>query len=94
MTVGDFISIGVGIVVIAYVSYCVINQRVWIRKEFAWKPRDEYPQIFTMNIILGVLIGIWLITSSLLFQTKSSDSLGLKYELIPNVIITIAMPTP
>ncbi|MEC7844911.1 MAG: hypothetical protein VX594_06005 [Actinomycetota bacterium] len=67
MTVGDFISIGVGIVVIAYVSYCVINQRVWIRKEFAWKPRDEYPQNFTMTIILGILIGIWLFVGSLLF---------------------------
>ena len=66
-TIGDFISIGVGVVVIAYVSYCVINQRVWIKKEFAWKSRDEYPQVFTMNIILGVLIGVWLITSSLLF---------------------------
>jgi len=67
ISVGDFISIGVGIVVIAYVGYCVINQRVWIRKVFAWKPKDEYPKIFMMNIILGVLIGAWLIVSSLLF---------------------------
>jgi len=65
--IGDFISIGVGIVVIAYVSYCLINQRVWIRKESAWKSRDEYPQIFTMNIILGVLIGVWIIAGALLF---------------------------
>ena len=67
MTIGDFISIGVGIVVIAYVVYCLINQRVWIRKEFAWKSKDEYPKVFTMNIILGVLIGVWVIMSSLFF---------------------------
>jgi len=49
-----------------YVAYCLITQKVWIRKVFAWRTRDEYPKIFMMNIVGGTLIAIWLIARPLL----------------------------
>ena len=58
-------TIGIGLVVLSYVGYCLINQRVWIRRVSAWRSKDEHPKIFMMNIVLGVLIAAWLIVSSL-----------------------------
>ena len=57
---------GVGLVILVYVTYCLVTQKVWIRKVFAWRTKDEYPKIFMMNIIGGTLIAIWLIASPLL----------------------------
>lgn len=51
----------VAVVVLIYTSYCLIKQKVWIRKEFAWKAREEYPKVFMMNVIGGTLIGILMI---------------------------------
>ncbi|MDP7549753.1 MAG: hypothetical protein QF896_00985 [Acidimicrobiales bacterium] len=47
-------------------TYCLITQKVWIRKVFAWRTRDEYPKIFMMNIIGGTLFAIWMIAGPLL----------------------------
>ena len=55
------VRIFVAIVVLSYVAYCLINQKVWIRKEFAWKTREEYPKVFMMNVLGGTLIGILMI---------------------------------
>ncbi|MDP6761030.1 MAG: hypothetical protein QF481_10940 [Acidimicrobiales bacterium] len=60
------LKLGVGLVILVYVTYCLITQKVWIRKVFAWRTRDEYPKIFLMNIIGGTLIAIWLIAGPLL----------------------------
>tara|TARA_B100001079_G_scaffold88824_1_gene76373 strand:- start:3156 stop:3353 length:198 start_codon:yes stop_codon:yes gene_type:complete len=60
------LKLGVGFVISMYVIYCLITQKVWIRKVFAWRTRDEYPKIFLMNIIGGTLIAIWLIAGPLL----------------------------
>ena len=62
------IQLGVGLVILIYVTYCLITQKVWIRKVFAWRTRDEYPKIFLMNIISGTLIAIWLIAGPLLID--------------------------
>jgi hypothetical protein len=55
------VRIFVAIVVLSYVAYCLVKQQVWIRKEFAWKAREEYPKVFMMNVIGGTLIGILMI---------------------------------
>ena len=60
------IQLGVGLVILIYVTYCLITQKVWIRKVFAWRTRDEYTKIFMMNIIGETLIAIWLIARPLL----------------------------
>ena len=57
---------GVGLVILVYVTYCLVTQKVWIRKVFAWRTKDEYPKIFMMNIIGGTLFVIWLIARPLL----------------------------
>ena len=55
------VRIFVAIVVLSYVAYCLVKQQVWIRKEFAWKAREEYPKVFMMNVFGGTLIGILMI---------------------------------
>ena len=55
----------VAVVVFSYVAYCLVKQQVWIRKEFAWKTREEYPKVFMMNVIGGTLIGILMIIGQL-----------------------------
>jgi len=67
LAVGDVARIGVGCVVLAYVTYCVLNQKVWIRKGFSgsWKPRDEYSKSYTLTFAGGTVIGIWMILLAL-----------------------------
>jgi hypothetical protein len=60
------IQLGVTLLILVYVTYCLITQKVWIRKVFAWRTRDEYPKIFVMNIIGGTLFAIWMIAGPLL----------------------------
>ena len=62
------LKLGVGFAISMYVIYCLITQKVWIRKVFAWRTRDEYPKIFLMNIIGGTLIAICLIAGPLLIN--------------------------
>jgi hypothetical protein len=42
-----------------------MNQRYWSRKHFDWKPKDYWPEVFWLNIIGGLLIGIGMIASAL-----------------------------
>ena len=62
-----FVRIAVGIVILLYVANCLIFQKVWIRKTFSWGTKDEYPKIFQMNVILGTLIGLFLVASPFLW---------------------------
>ena len=63
----DFIRIVTGVVILLYVANCLLNQKVWIRRTFSWGSRDEYPNIFLMNIIGGTMGGAFLITSPFLW---------------------------
>ena len=63
----DFIRIAVGVVILLYVANCLIFQKVWIRKTFSWGIKEEYPKIFQMNVILGILIGLFLVISPYLW---------------------------
>ncbi|MDG1844920.1 MAG: hypothetical protein P8J01_00845 [Acidimicrobiales bacterium] len=63
---GEFVSIGVGLLVLAYVAYCLINQKFWNRRIKAWGTREEHPKIFKLNIIFGMVIVIWTVVSTFL----------------------------
>ena len=52
------VRIFVATVVLRYVAYFLVQQPVWLRQEFAWKTREEYPKVFLMSIIGGTLIGV------------------------------------
>lgn len=67
LTTLDTIRIAIGAAILLYVSNCMLNQKVWIRRTFSWGAREEYPKIFQMNIIGGTLIGTFLIASPFLF---------------------------
>ena len=63
----DYVRIFVGVAILLYVANCLVNQRVWIRKTFSWGTKEDYPEIFQMNIIGGTLIGLFLVASPFLF---------------------------
>ena len=63
----DFIRVVVGVVILLYVANCLIFQKVWIRRTFSWETKEEYPKIFQMNVILGSLIGLFLVVSPYLW---------------------------
>ena len=67
LTTLDYIRILIGVAILLYVANCLVNQKVWIRKTFSWGAREEYPKIFQMNIIGGLLIGSFLVASPFLF---------------------------
>jgi hypothetical protein len=67
LTTLDTIRIAIGVAILLYVANCMLNQKVWIRKTFSWGTKEEYPQIFQMNIIGGTLIGLFLVASPFLF---------------------------
>ena len=62
----DLIRIAIGAAILLYVSYCLLNHKVWIRKTFSWETKEEYPKAFQMNIIGGILIGLFLVASPFL----------------------------
>ena len=67
ITIPQIIKIALGLVVLVYVGYCWSNQKFWSRKHFDWRPKEDWPNVFWLNIIGGTLIGIWLIASPFLF---------------------------
>ena len=66
ITVANILALGVGLLVLAYVMYCLINQKFWNRRVNGWGERDEHPKIFMLNIVIGTLIVIWTILRALL----------------------------
>ena len=63
LSIVDYIRIVTGVAILLYVANCLLNQKVWIRKTFSWGARSEYPKIFLMNIIGGIMGGVLLIAS-------------------------------
>ena len=68
------IRIAVGLVVLGYVGYCLLNQKVWLRgpiglfsKTYAWGTREENQTIFMLHVIAGTAFGIWLVGGPFLF---------------------------
>ena len=68
------IRIAVGLVVLGYVGYCLLNQKVWLRgpvglfsKTYAWGTREENQTIIMLHVIAGTAFGIWLVVGPFLF---------------------------
>jgi hypothetical protein len=67
------LRIVVGAVILAYVGYCLLNQKVWVRGEvglkstvFAWGTREDNQTIFLLHTIIGTVLGIYLIANPFL----------------------------
>lgn len=54
----------IGAIALLYSVTCWLNQRFWSRKHFDWKPKEYWPEIFWLNIILGLTIGTYMILSA------------------------------
>ena len=70
----DLISIAVGVTILAYVGYCLVNQKVWVRGEiglkstvFAWGPREDNQFIFMLHTIIGTIFGTYMLASPFLW---------------------------
>ena len=74
MDTREILSITVGIVILAYVGYCLVNQKVWVRGEiglkstvFAWSDRADHPTIFILHTIIGTIFGTYMLASPFLW---------------------------
>jgi len=70
----EIISIAVGVVILAYVGYCLLNQKVWVRGEvglkstvFAWRTREDNQFVFILHTIIGTVLGIYMVASPFLW---------------------------
>nr|ABZ07273.1 hypothetical protein ALOHA_HF4000ANIW133F6ctg1g23 [uncultured marine microorganism HF4000_ANIW133F6] len=70
----EVVRIAVGLVIMAYVRYCLLNQKVWLRgpiglfsKTYAWGTREENQTLFMLHVIAGTAFGIWLVVGPFLF---------------------------
>ena len=68
------LRIAVGAVILAYVGYCLFNQKVWVRGDiglkstvFAWGTREDNQTLFLLHTIIGTVLGIYLIASPFLW---------------------------
>ena len=70
MDVRENFSVAVGVVILAYVGYCLVNQKVWVRGEiglkstvFAWGTREDNQIVFMLHTIIGTALGIYMVAS-------------------------------
>jgi len=68
------LRIAVGTAILAYVGYCLLNQKVWVRGEvglkstvFAWGTREDNQFVFMLHTIIGTALGFYLIASPFLW---------------------------
>ena len=68
------LRIAAGAVILAYVGYCLLNQKVWVRGDvglkstvFAWETREDNQFVFLLHTLLGTVLGIYLIASPFLW---------------------------
>ena len=68
------LRIAVGAVILVYVGYCLLNQKVWVRGEvglkstvFAWGTREDNSTIFLLHTIIGTVLGIYMIPTPFLW---------------------------
>jgi len=62
------LRIAIGAVVLVYVGYCLLNQKVWVRGEvglkstvFAWGTREDNQFVFMLHTTIGTVLGISMI---------------------------------
>ena len=70
----EIISMAAGVVILAYVGYCLVNQKVWVRGEiglkstvFAWGMREDNQIVFMLHTIIGTVFGIYMVASPFLW---------------------------
>mgnify|MGYP001173269330 FL=1 len=70
----ELLRIAVGAVILAYVGYCLLNQKVWVRGDiglkstvFAWGTREDNQFVFMLHTIIGTALGFYLIASPFLW---------------------------
>ena len=70
MDTREIISIAVGVAILAYVGYCLVSQKVWVRGEiglkstvFAWGTREDNQFVFMLHTIIGTVLGIYMVAS-------------------------------
>ena len=63
-----------GLAIMAYVGYCLANQKVWVRGNiglqstvFAWGTKEDNEFVFKLHVIVGSAFGICLIAAPFLF---------------------------
>ena len=69
----EILRVAVGIGILIYVGYCLINQKVWVRgpiglesKTFSWGSKEENKTIFMIHVVIGAAIGIFLVVAPFL----------------------------
>jgi|TARA_B100000959_G_scaffold76099_1_gene80803 hypothetical protein len=74
MDTREIISIAVGVAILAYVGYCLVSQKVWVRGEiglkstvFAWGAREDNQFVFMLHTIIGTVLGIYMVASPFLW---------------------------
>ena len=63
----DWIWIATGALILLYVAICLLSQKVWINKTLSWGTKEDYPKTFQMNIIGGILSGLFLLACPFLW---------------------------
>ena len=68
------LRIAIGAVILVYVGYSLLNQKVWVRGDiglkstvFAWGTREDNQTLFLLHTIIGTVLGIYLIASPFLW---------------------------
>ena len=63
-----------GSIIVLYVGYCMINQKVWLRgpiglksKTFAWGSKEDNKSLFMIHVIIGGFFGAYLIVTPFLW---------------------------
>ena len=74
LSIVEGVRIAVGLAIMAYVGYCLANQKVWVRGNiglqstvFAWGTKEDNEFVFKLHVIAGSAFGIWLIAGPFLF---------------------------
>ena len=74
LTTQELLRVAVGLCLLQYVGYCLLRQKVWVRgpiglesKVFAWGEREDNQTIWTIHVIIGAVIGVWMFVAPFLF---------------------------
>ena len=73
MEVSSLIRIVVGAVCLLYALYCLATGKFWNRQTFGFTPKGEHTRVWLLNIVLGVIVGGWMVVWGILALSSESD---------------------
>ena len=73
MDAGALIRIVVGAVCLLYALYCLATGKFWNRQTFGFTPKGEHTRVWLLNIVLGVIVGGWMVVWGILALSSESD---------------------